>query len=271
MTTSGEEKGKPKAATPARIYDYYLGGIHHFPADRHAADELTAHLPQLPRAAQANRAFLHRAIRYLANVGVRQFLDIGAGMPRNESVHTLVHASTPDARVVYVDIDPVAIAHTLETTADVDHVAAICGDLRNPAGILNHPKIRRTIDFTEPIGLLLLGVLPFIEPDDQAYDAATQLIGALPAGSHVVLSHPAAEAFPQHSQACQSAAEIYRRHTGTRPVARDHAAVQRFLAGLALVDPGVVQADEWHPRHNRSPPPDQPIDSGIWVAVGIAK
>src|SRR5688572_15286219 len=145
--------GKP--ATAARIYDYYLGGVHNFSADRAAAQQVTSVFPFIPTAARANRAFLGRAVRVLVAAGVRQFLDIGSGIPTVGNVHEIAQAVAPDARVAYVDIDPVAVSEGQELLAGNDRAVALLGDLRDPQAVLAHPGVRRLLDFGQPTALLL--------------------------------------------------------------------------------------------------------------------
>src|SRR6266536_4281960 len=146
----------PKPATAARIYDYYLGGVHNFPADREAARQVIAMYPFIPAAARANRAFLGRAVRFLADAGIRQFLDIGSGIPTGGNVHEIAQGIAPDARVVYVDIDPVAVAESLEILEGNERATAIRANLCSPQVILGHPDVRRLLDLKQPVGLLLV-------------------------------------------------------------------------------------------------------------------
>jgi hypothetical protein len=262
----------PKAATAARIYDYYLGGIHNFPADQEAAKQVTALFPFVPGAARSNRAFLRRAVRQLADAGVRQFLDIGSGIPTVGNVHEIVQEIAPESRIVYVDIDPVAVAESLEILEGNQRVIAIRGDLRNPDAILDHPAVKRLLDFSQPVGLLLAAVLHFVPEDTEAYDSVAQLVAALPPGSYLVLSHSATESFRPISQRVTIPEDVYRRRTATPGTVRAQSEVERFFAGLELLDPGVVWADEWRPD------PDEPVElvdgqprSGIWAGVASKK
>src|SRR4051812_38231760 len=152
-------------ANVARVYDYLLGGTHNFTVDQDAARTLTAIDPGMRDAAKANRAFLGRAVRFLADAGIRQFLDIGSGVPTQGNVHEVAREVAPDSRVVYVDTDPVAIAHSKSILAEDDRATVIEGDLRDPGSILGHPEVDRLIDFDQPVGLLLVSVLHFIRDD----------------------------------------------------------------------------------------------------------
>ncbi len=259
-----------KPATAARIYDYYLGGIHNFPADHAAARTLIQQFPCIPAVARANRAFLRRAVSHLVGLGIRQFLDIGSGIPTAGNVHEIAQETAPDARVVYVDIDPMAVAESLDILAGNELATAVQGDLRNPAGILGHPAVQRLLDLTEPVGLLLVSVLHFVPDDEQAYAAVTQLVDALPPGSHLVLSHAASEAFDHLFAQSADKLDVYRQHTTTPGTSRTKAEVARFFTGLELVDPGLVRLGEWRPEPTE---PDDTVDSdtvgggGSWAGV----
>ena len=228
-----------KPATAARMYDYYLGGIHNFPADQDAARKLIALFPHIPAGARANRAFLRRAVRYLATIGVRQFLDIGSGIPTAGNVHEVAQSVAPDARVVYVDIDPVAVAESQEILEGNDGAAAIRGDLRSPDGILAHPAVRR-------------------------------LLGALAPGSYLVISHAAAESFPTPRDIDPEVDGIYDRVTATSVKLRTRPDVVPFFGDVELIEPGVVWLNEWRPD------PAEPAEeftgashlSGGWAGVG---
>jgi hypothetical protein len=266
----GEVDRSLRPATAARIYDYFLGGLHHFPADAAAAQAVIAQLPDVPMVARANRDFVGRAIRWLAGAGVRQFLDIGSGIPTEGNVHEIADAAAPDCRVVYVDIDPVAVADSLELLAGNPRATAVGGDLRAPQAILDHPQVAKLLDFTEPVGLILAAVLHFVPDDRQAYAIVADLVAALPHGSHVVISHGAAETFQPSAEGPAEAAEIYRTRTATPAKPRTHAAVERFFTGLRLVDPGVVWVHQWHPDPDRPAPSvltDDPQRSGAWAGM----
>jgi SAM-dependent methyltransferase len=268
----------PKPATAARIYDYILGGIHNFPADQEAARELIAQFPFVPAASQANRAFLGRAVRQLAAVGVRQFLDVGSGIPTVGNVHEIAQRAAPDARVAYVDMDPVAVAESLEILEGNDRAIAVRADLRSPESILDHPAVRRHLDFDQPIGLLLVAVLHFVPDPAQAYEAVGQLVGALAPGSHLVVSHAAAEAYlPETDLATitastdqlKAAERIYTKKTTTPGMLRTRAETERFFTGLDVLDPGVVWLQEWRPDPDGSTAlADDPRSNGSWAGVG---
>lgn len=260
-----------RPATSARIYDYCLGGVHNFPADQEVARKLIAQFPFIPAVARANRAFLRRAVRQLADAGVRQFLDIGSGIPTEGNVHEIAQEIAPDSRVVYVDIDPVAVAESLEILDGNERATAVRADLRSPQTVLDHPGVRRLLDFDQPIGLLLASVLHFVPDDTQAYDAVARLVAALAPGSYLVVSHAATESFPRGSERAK-AAELYQRQTATPGGSRSRSETERFFTGIELVDPGVVWTHEWRPD------PDEPTEfadgpqrNGEWAGVGRTK
>jgi hypothetical protein len=242
-----------KPATAARIYDYHLGGTHNFPADREAAKAIAQMFPLTPALVKTNRAFLRRAVRHVTRAGVRQFLDIGSGIPTVGNVHEVADQVAPDVRVVYADIDPVAVSEGQEILHGNDRATAIRADLREPQVILAHPQVRRLIDFGQPVGLLLLAVLHFVPDDAVAYAAVGQLLAAMPAGSYLVVSHGSSdgEFDPDNVGAAQ---DVYKRQTATPFHLRTRAEVERFFTGLDLVEPGVVWLPEWRPA------PDDPTD-----------
>jgi len=266
----------PKPATAARIYDYILGGIHNFPADQEAARELIAQFPFVPAASQANRAFLGRAVRHLAAAGVRQFLDVGSGIPTVGNVHEIAQRATPDARVVYVDMDPVAVAESLEILEGNGRAIAVRADLRDPGSILDRPAVRRHLDFNQPIGLLMVAVLHFVPDPAQAYAAVGTLVDALAPGSHLVVSHAAAETYLPETELAtitasteqlKAAERIYTKKTTTPGMLRTRAEIERFFSRLELLDPGVVWLQEWRPDGSTALA-DDPRSNGSWAGVG---
>ena len=245
-----------KPATAARIYDYHLGGTHNFPADRAAAKVIAERFPLVPAMARTNRAFLRRAVRYLTNAGIRQFLDIGSGIPTEGNVHEVAQENTPEARVVYVDIDPVAVSESLDILQGNDRATAISGDLRQPQAILDHPQVSKLLDFNQPIGLLLGAVLHFVPDDAVARAAVDRLVGALVPGSYLVVSHAASDNPHLNQDDAKLAQDLYKRQTTSPFQLRTRPEVEQFFAGLELVEPGVVWLPEWRPA------PGDPVDFG---------
>ena len=237
----------------ARIYDYLLGGTNNFEVDREVAERVTAALPGGIEGARvnirANRDFLAWAVRWLADErGIRQFLDIGTGIPNADNVHAVAQQTTPDARVVYVDHDPVvlALAHELCQSTPEGAAAYVDGDLRQPEQILTAAS--DTLDFAQPVALMLLGVLHYVTADEDPYGIVARLLDAVPSGSYLVVSHLASDLFPEEM------AELAERHndgdneTAEEAVLRSRDEVARFVDGLEVIDPGVVPLNEWHPE-----------------------
>ena len=252
-----------KAATAARMYDYYLGGTHNFPADRQAADAVIERFPFIPEAARANRAFAVSAARYLAESGIRQFLDIGSGIPTVDNLHSVVRRVHPDTRVAYVDIDPVAVAESLEILDGDSLAIAVRGDVQQPQAVVEHPEVRRLLDFDQPIGVVLAAVLHFVPEHQVADQAVAELIKSVGPGSQFVISHSAKESFELFT----ATEDVYQRRTSTPGTVRTRAEVERLFTGLELLDPGVVWAQEWRPGAAL----DQvahPRAGGIWAGVG---
>lgn len=257
----GVDIGKPSAA---RSYDYLLGGSHNFAVDRAAARRAIEAMPDVALQARANRAFLHRAVRYLVGAGVRQFLDIGSGIPTVGNVHEIAQGMTSDARVVYVDIDPVAVAHSRQILADNDGATAIQEDLGRPESILGHPQVRALLDFDQPVAVLLVAILHYCLDEDDPFGTVTRLREALSPGSYLVVAHPTDEARPQ-----EWAAMMEQSRQMSIPLAvRSRDEIGRFLAGLDLVEPGLVWAPQWHPE---SPEDVGEYPERMSVLVGVGR
>jgi hypothetical protein len=253
----------------ARVYDYLLGGEANFDTDRrlaeHAGDALPGGMDALRRNVRANRRFLRWAVAYLAGeVGIRQFLDIGTGIPNDDNVHAMAQAIAPDARIVYVDHDPIVLAHAhllLRGTprGTTDYLDA---DLREPDTIVH--RAAATLDFTKPVAIMLLGVLHFLLDSENPYGIVARLVDAVPPGSYLVISHVASDIVPE------AIAELIRRHNEAIPAdlatARSHAEVTRFFDGLELLEPGVVPLDAFW----RATDPDAAEPGPVAVYGGIA-
>ena len=239
----------PAKPHPARIYDYGLGGKNHFAADRAVAEQVLASMPAALTVARENRKFLGRAVRYLvAEAGVRQFLDIGAGLPTTDNVHEVAQRYDRTARVVYVDNDPLVLVHAraLLKGTPAGRTGYIHADLKEPAAILANPVTSQVLDFSEPVGLILVSVLPFLTNDDNPGEIIATLLDALPPGSYLAATHTTAEHDPQGWAATERA------YTSARIQGqlRESGEFARMaFAGLDLVPPGVVLVSEWHPDH----------------------
>jgi hypothetical protein len=254
-----------KRANVARVYDYWLGGSHNFLADQDLARAITAVEPNARAGALANRAFLGRAVRFLTSAGIRQFLDIGSGIPTQGNVHEVAQQASPGARVVYADVDPVAIAHSKAILAGNENAAIIDADLHDPGNVLGDPAVRRLIDFGQPAGLLLVMVLHFIEDAADPWQIVATLRDALPSGSYLVLAHATNESRPAVAQAAET---VYNRSVSTDIHMRPRAEILRFFDGVELVEPGLVYIPQWRPDS----PADVPDDPGkFWVLVGVAR
>ncbi|MFI5527148.1 SAM-dependent methyltransferase [Kitasatospora sp. NPDC051853] len=245
----------------ARVYDYWIGGTHNFPVDRELAERVSAGNPELVRTLRANRAFLRRSVRELSRLGVRQFLDIGSGIPAEGNVHDVALAAHPASTVVYVDIDPVAVAHGRAILADEPRAAVFQGDLYRPEQILSAPETEALIDFDRPVALLLAAVLHFVPDGDDPLKLIRQYTDRLAPGSYLVLSHAGADRVPQ---AAPQAAENYRSAV-SQVIWRSTEELTALFAGHELLAPGVVRAPLWRPEPGEQPDADLPMLAGVAV------
>ncbi len=254
--------------SPARMYDYYLGGYHNFPADRAAAEQVIALAPATPLIAQANRAFLRRAVTFLLEQGIDQFLDLGSGIPTAGNVHEVAQEANPGARVVYVDSDPLAVTHSAALLADNPTATVIQADARRPETILTHSEVRRLLDLARPLGVLMVGFLYFITDDGEAVRLVAGLRDAVAPGSYFAISHAIDDLAPSiPPEVIEGTAEVYRR--STNPVAmRSRASVAHFFAGLDLVEPGLVDLPLWRPEGPDDLFLDAPEQSTFVAGVG---
>lgn len=225
----------------ARIYDYILGGAHNFAVDRAVADDMIRTAPGLVATLRANRIFVRRAVRYLTDHGIRQFLDLGSGVPTVSSVHEVAQRLAPESTVVYVDFDPVAVAHCQVILDGNDRVAALCADLRDPELILASARQLGLIDFGRPVGVLLTGVLHFLPDSDRPAELVTRLCRPLVTGSHLVLTHTTLDGQPPEVVAAQQ----YAARTPTPVYPRSREEILRYVAGLTLIEPGLVFVPRW--------------------------
>jgi S-adenosyl methyltransferase len=256
----GIDADRPSAA---RIYDYLLGGYHNFAVDRAVADQVIEVMPDAVTQAQANRAFLHRAVRFLVAAGVRQFLDLGSGIPTLGNVHEIAQRADPECRVVYVDIDTVAVAHSRHLLAGNEYTAVVQEDMRNPAGILADAGLRAVIDLGRPVAVLMVAVLHAIPDADDPARIVARFRDGVAAGSYLVVAHGTAESRPEVSARM---VEISKR-TPTPLTLRSRQQVQALFGGFELVEPGVVWAPLWHPDSPHQVP-EHPEYSGNLVGVG---
>ncbi|GAB2621706.1 SAM-dependent methyltransferase [Streptomyces capparidis] len=244
---------------PARIYDYWLGGKDNYAPDREAAEHAIKVSPDIPAAARENRAFLRRAVTMCAAEGIRQFVDIGAGLPTQGNVHEIAQGAAPGSRVVYVDNDPIVLAHGRALLAENRTTTVITADMREPEKLLAHPELLDFVDYREPVAVLLVAVLHFLD-DEHAARAVAAVRDRIAPGSFLVLSHSTHEGYPEKAD------EIIKtwKNTNSGITARGRAAVREFFDGFELLEPGVVHVPEWRP--------EQPLgDYTRWMYAGVGR
>jgi hypothetical protein len=252
----------------ARMYDYLLGGKDNYPADREWCEQALRVLPSFRIAARENRAFLGRAVRFLVTeCGIRQFLDIGTGLPTANNVHQVAQDIVPECRVVYVDNDPIVLAHAraLLTSSPEGRTAYIDADLREPEKILSDPEVRQTLDFTKPIGLLLLAILHALPDEEQPGRIVSTLVDALPSGSYLTATHATAD----FNQAAVAEVERMARNSGMMQAQVRTADEFEAMAfpGLELVEPGIVVASDWRPDGGDH----RPLAHEVSMYAGVAR
>jgi hypothetical protein len=252
------------------MYDYFLGGKDHYAVDREAAERVLTVFPTMRTAVWANRAFMHRATRALAQLGLSQFLDIGTGIPTSPNLHEVAQSVAPAARVVYADNDPTVLAHSraLMTSTPQGRTAYIHGDVRDPDAILSAPQLAQTLDLGQPVALSLVALLHFVPDLGEARAIVEQLLKPLPSGSALVLSHATAELDPAGAPKVQ---EIYNQ-VGTSLQLRTAAEFGTFFEGLDLLEPGVVPAHHWRPDPDGGhyPLPADVTDAQVSFYAGVA-
>ncbi len=250
-------------AHPARVYDYWLGGKDNYAADRDAAEHVISIRPTILRDIRANRAFLGRAVAWLAREqGMRQFLDVGTGIPASPNVHEIVQTIAPENRVVYVDNDPIVHAHAraLLASAPEGATAYVEADLRESGTILS--EAARTLDFARPVAVVLVGILHLISDEQGPYRIVSRLMDAMPSGSCLVISHPASDV---HAEVVAESAKRYNQSVATAQTRRSLAEVSWFFDGLDLFPPGIVQCHRWRPGPEEA---GADYDVSGWGGVG---
>lgn len=248
----------------ARIYDYMLGGYHNFEIDRQIAERFKVVYPDFSLTAQVNRAFLRRALDFVTAQGIDQFLDLGSGIPTAGNVHEIVAEPFPDARVVYVDIDPIAVAHSETILRGNPNVAAIQGDIADAEALLTHPKVTELLDFSRPLGLIVLAVIHFVPDGERAVRAVDAFKAVLASGSYFILGTWTYDDAPDYALA-QYAELTKATPTTARPHSR--AMVERYFSGLEMVEPGLVHSPAWRPDDPHDLMVDNPGRSLTWVGV----
>jgi hypothetical protein len=229
----------------ARVYDYFLGGKDNFPADRQAAARILKGNPGMRDTCREQREYLRRAVRFLTKAGIRQFIDIGTGLPTQENTHEVAQAIAPDARVAYVDNDPIVLAHARVLMADRKYgrTVFVHADAREPEQLLADPMLTGLIDFTQPVAVLLIGILHFMPDQDRPDEVIRTLLDAVPAGSYLAISHGTPDFEPEMGDAVAAAY-----HDSSMPCrGRTAAEVMELLRGVELVDPGLALLAEWRP------------------------
>ncbi|MFI7549288.1 SAM-dependent methyltransferase [Micromonospora sediminimaris] len=252
VAPSGVDMSVPSIA---RVYDFMLGGKDNFAVDRAVAEHALRITPDGPQAGQANRAFLRRAVRFLTEQGIGQFLDLGSGLPTQGNVHQVALRHDPQARVVYVDNDPIVLAHGRALLADAGTATVVQADIRSPEAILEHPEVRRFLDFERPVGLLLFAILHHLTDDENPKAVAARLIDALPSGSYVAISHfrDPGDRHPDASRKAREVERIFNESLGTGRWRTDEE-ILSFVEGLEVAEPGLVPVAAWRPDPDETAP-----------------
>ncbi|MEV5409020.1 SAM-dependent methyltransferase [Thermopolyspora sp. NPDC052614] len=263
----------PTVPNVARMYDYYLGGKDNFAADREAAEEVmkiaARHGADVRHIARANRAFLGRAVRYLVESGITQFLDIGAGLPTQENVHQVARRVTPDAKTVYVDHDPVVLVHARALLADNSGTIAVHGDVTDPQSILDAPEVRNHLDLDRPFAILLAAILHLLPDDAQVERIVAVLREALPPGGYLVITHAYTETPPAPGERQEEAAKVYNRTRLGSMRLRTAKQVESYFSQMELIEPGVVPVQFWRNDDPYIDPGLKP--GGVLGGVGRAR
>ncbi|HEV2371691.1 MAG TPA: SAM-dependent methyltransferase [Streptosporangiaceae bacterium] len=246
----------------ARMYDYYLGGNNNFPADREAAEKVLRAAPWIRATALENRAFLGRAVESLtAEAGIRQFVDVGTGLPTRGNVHEVAHRVAPDTRVVYVDNDPVVLGHNRALLASQPNATTVRADLRRPATVISNPALNSLIDWGKPVALLLVAVLHFLTDEVNPADIITQFRTVMAPGSHIVISHLH---HPDGGEPLRHVIAIYQK-ANVPLLARTHQQILAYFTGFDLLEPGLVPLNRWRPAH-------KPEAAGeVWGLGGVGR
>jgi hypothetical protein len=256
FSNSGPERGRSAdmaTPSPARVYSYLQGGPDHFPVDREFGDRLVKAAPDIVRAVKANRSFLRRSVRWLAQQGIRQFIEIGAGLPVRENMHDIVQRVAPCCRVAYVDNDPIVLTHG-RAYLDGDSTTVIAADLRAPGAILRAPDLRSRIDLDRPVAVCMFAVLHFVADEDDPYGIVDVFRKAIAPGSYLAVSHVSP------GPGVGEIADMYTKEATEPGVQRTPDQIARFFKGLEMVPPGVVPVNQWR-GHGRD----------VWVHGGLGQ
>jgi SAM-dependent methyltransferase len=253
----------PERPSAARMWDYLLGGAHNFAADRRVAEQAVAFKPDLPELAREVRAFIHRAVAFLSEAGIDQFIDIGSGIPTRGNVHEKAQQLNPAAKVLYVDHDPVAIAHSQAILRDNSRAAAVLGDLRDPGAILKQPEVHELLDLDRPVGLLLISVLHFVFDEYDPKAIVATLRDALAPGSYLVIQHASADEQPEDTL---KMLEYFNSQSPEPMRWRTREQITEFFEGFTILEPGVVFLTQWRPDPDRHEP--DPVRFASYTAIG---
>lgn len=234
--------------SPARVYDYTLGGSHNFKVDRDFAQQMLQYVPWVPNINRLNRSFLRRVVRFYLEQGIHQFLDLGSGIPTVGNVHEVAQREVPDARVVYVDYEPLAYYQASAMLADNPNATIIQADIRDPRAILDHPEVHELLDFNQPLGLLMVGVLLFVGPEDNPEELVRAFREPLAPGSYLAISHLCDEQAPLELREQVAAAVAAYQHASEQLHVRTRSEILSWFEGMELIDPGVVFLPDWRPE-----------------------
>ncbi|HET8660329.1 MAG TPA: SAM-dependent methyltransferase [Micromonosporaceae bacterium] len=264
---TAHDRVDPTVAHPARRYNYWLGGKDNFAADRASGDAIASAFPSIRQAVVENRYFLQRVVTHLAHdAGIRQFLDIGTGLPTANNTHEIAQSIAPESRIVYVDNDPIVLVHAqaLMNSSPEGATVYIDADLHDPEAILDHPQLHATLDLSQPVGLLLIAILQFIDDTDDPHSIVVRLTRAMAAGSYLAISHPTFDGLSAETVARLNAIS----ESGGSPFfPRTRAKVARFFDGTDLIAPGLTSIVEWHAEHQPRPRASA-ADTAMYGAVG---
>lgn len=253
----------PSTPSPARMYDYYLGGKNHFPADREAAEQAMSLVPQARDVAWANRRFLVRAVRAMAQAGIKQYIDLGTGYPTSPNVHEIARETAPDARVVYVDNDRVVSRHSMALLAQEPGVIAVEADIRDPQSILTDPEVTELIDFRRPVGVLAVAVLHFVTDEQGAEQIVTAFRSRMAPRSMLAISHITSDGTPP--EVMEAIGDAYR-DAAAPAVFRTTDRIAEFFGALPMLEPGLVEVSDWRPELR-----DSHVASTLRFVGGVAR
>ncbi|MFF5229748.1 SAM-dependent methyltransferase [Dactylosporangium sp. NPDC000521] len=265
MDSSEQSRIDTTVPHPARRYSYWLGGKDHFAADRESGDAIAAAFPAVVALARANRAFLRRVVHFLAEAGVRQFLDLGTGLPAPDNTHEVAQRVAPESRVVYVDNDPIVMVHARALLQGDPRgaTAYLEADVRDPDAILHHPSLLETLDLTQPVGVLLITTLHFVHDDEQVAAIVKRLVDAVPSGSYLVITHGTMDfSTPQGITAYEQMFAAGRTDVRARP----STTIERYFEGLEIVEPGIVPVGDWRPDTD-----ERPVSEDLQIYAVVAR